>query len=105
MLVCRQLSLTHAGLGKLNPSGVRPTSLINVWSQKVFFCHSVLHLYSSHCATLMSDQTGSFCSSSGGVAAAAAGGNECLDLRCYSCPLNGDRSPSCEVFWLLSTAS
>ena len=41
MPVQRWLSLTHASLGELIPSGVW-SSLINVWSREEFSCHSIL---------------------------------------------------------------
>ena len=85
--VRRQLSLTHAGLGKLNPGSVGLTSLINVWSLETFSCHSMLHLYSADCAALVPDWEGSFNSFS------AASTNLCLDLSFRSCPPSGDRSP------------
>ena len=84
--VRRQLSLTHAGLRKLNAGGTGLTSLINVWSREVFSRHSMLHLYSGHPATLVPDWERTFSSSS------AAGTNGCLDLSCPSCPASGDRS-------------
>ena len=53
MPVWRQLSLTHAGQGKLNPSGVGLTSLINAWNLEALPCHFTLHLYSTFRATLV----------------------------------------------------
>ena len=54
-LVERQLSLTYAGLGKLNSSGIGLTWLIILWSLEVFSRHSMLYLYSVHHATLVPD--------------------------------------------------
>ena len=53
--VWRRLSLTHAGLEKLNPGGIGLTSLINVWESRVFFCHSMFYLYSAHHTKLVPD--------------------------------------------------
>ena len=86
--VWRRLSLACADLGQLNPSGVGTTSLINVWSLEAFSHHSMLHLYSSHRATLVPDWARSFSSSN------AVGTNGCLDLSCRSCPPSGDTSLS-----------
>ena len=84
--VRRRLSLTRAGLGKLNPDGVALASLINLCSLEAFSHHSMFHLNSVHRATLMPDWAGLFNSSS------AASTNECLDLSCHTCPQSGDRS-------------
>ena len=86
MPVPMQLSLTHASLGKLNPGFVELIFLINVWRLDVFSRHSLLHLYSTHCAAVLSDRTGLFNSSND------AGINECLDLNCPSCLPSADRS-------------
>ena len=53
--VRRRLSLTHAGLGKLNSGGVGITSVINIWSLEAFSCDYMLHLYSAHRVTLVHD--------------------------------------------------
>ena len=82
----RWLSLTHAGLGKLIPGGVGATSPINIWSQKAFSRHAMLHLYSAHRATLVHNRAGSSRSSS------LAGTNECLDSNCRSCRRSGYRA-------------
>ena len=57
--VWRQLSLTCAGPGKLNPGGIGVTSFTNLWSQKVFSRHSMLHFYFAQHATLVPDWAGS----------------------------------------------
>ena len=85
-----RLSLTHAGLENLSFGGVGMTSLINVWNLEAFSCHSMLHLYSTHHATLVSDWAGLFRSSN------AAGTNVCLDLSCRICPPSGDRILLCK---------
>ena len=77
--VQRQFSLTHEGLGKLTP-------LINVWSLRVSSCHSMLHLYSACCATLVPDWAGLFSSS------CVASINGCLELSCCNCPQSGSRN-------------
>ena len=82
----RRFSLTHAGLGKLNSGGVGLISSINVWSLEAFFCHSLLHFYSSHRSTLVPDWAVLFNSSS------ATGTNGCLDLNCRNCPPSKHRS-------------
>ena len=84
----KQLSLTNAGLGKLNPGCVGIASLINIWSLEAFSRHSMLSLYFSHRATFVPNKAGLFSSSS------ATGTNGCLDLSCRSCPRSGDRSLS-----------
>ena len=83
--VWKRSSLTHAGLGKLNPGAVGLTSLINVWSLEAFFRQSMLHLYSTYYATLVPGWVRLFKSSS------AAGTNKCLDLSCRICPPSRDR--------------
>ena len=88
MPVWRQLSLTHAGLEKLSTGGFGLTTIINVWSLEAFSRHFMLHLYSAHRATLVSDWVALFSNSN------AAGTNECLDLSRRSCPPSGDRSLS-----------
>ena len=49
MPVWRQLSLIHAGLEKLIPGGIGPTSPMCLWSHEVLFCQFMLHLYFAHC--------------------------------------------------------
>ena len=87
--IWRRLNLTHAGLGNLIPGGVALTSLINAWSLEAFSRHSMLHLYSTHRATLVPDWAGSFGSSR------AAGTNGCFDLSWRRCLPSGDRNFSC----------
>ena len=78
MPIQSQLSLTHASLGKLILCVTGLTSLINVSSLEAFSCHSMLHFYFAHCATLMPDWAMLFSSFS------AARTNWCLDLSCHS---------------------
>ena len=62
--VWRWLSLTLASLTKLIPCNVGLAFLINIYSIEAFSCHSILHLYSAHRATLVPDWAGLFSSSS-----------------------------------------
>ena len=89
ILVWRRLSLTYVVLSKQIPGGVGQTFLINVWSQELFPCHSMLYLYSANRVKLMPDWAESFSSFS------AASTNGCLDLSCRSCPRSGDKSLLC----------
>ena len=84
--VRRGLSLIHAGLGKQISGGVGLTSLINVWSREMFFRHSMLHLYSAHRATLVTDWMWSLSSSS------ADGTNGSLYLSSHNCARSKDRT-------------
>ena len=84
-----RLSLTDADLENLTFGGVGITFLINVWNLEAFSRHSMLHLCSTHRATLVSysEFIQEFqCSKQ----------NVCLDLSCRSCPPSGDRILSCK---------
>ena len=84
--VCKNFSLTHAGLGKLNPGGVGLTSLINVqYRVERRFLATPCFIYIPP-IVLHWCLTGSFSSSS------AKGKNRCLDLSCRSCPRSRDGS-------------
>ena len=83
--VGRQLNLTQAGLGQLNPGDLGLTSLKKIWSLKAFSRDFMFHLYSAHRATLVPNWAGLFSSSN------TANTNGCLDLSCRSCPPSGDR--------------
>ena len=86
--VRRRLSLTHASLENLNPGGVEPITLINVWLLKAISYYSMLHLCSVDRATLVPNWAGSFSNFN------AAGKNGSLYLSCRSCPQTGGRSLS-----------
>ena len=74
MSVRKRFSLPYTGLGKLITGGVKLTLLIIVWSGEVLSRHFMLHLYSAHCATLISDWAKLLSSFN------AADTNGCLDL-------------------------
>ena len=69
----RQLSLTHADLGRVIPFGLMSDR--NVWSLVVFACHLLFHIWSVQCAALMSRSPLLLSRS------CAAGTNDFLDFR------------------------